>query len=180
MRNTKFHKVRNNFQVKLYKDLRKVCSSKKTLTFNDKTSNMYQLEKEEYWHLLQNAVRRTYKKSNKETDRTINCEGIKYAKEANILDKVEVNGTANCFITLKDHKVNSLNHPTTRFINPAKNEIRRISKQILYQINSKLSEIEGKWMKEQWIEALELAKQHVTIKSKDRETTFHARKSFVQ
>ena len=48
MRNTTFHKVRNNFQVKLYKDLRKVCSSKKTLTFTDKTSNMYQLEKEEY------------------------------------------------------------------------------------------------------------------------------------
>ena len=35
-------------------------------------------------------------------------------------------------------------------------------------------------MEEQWIEALELAKQHETIKSKDSETTFHARKSFVQ
>ena len=67
--------------------------------------------------------------------------GIKYAKEANILDKVELNGTANCFITLKDHKANFLNHPTTRLINPAKNEIGRISKQILDQINSKLCEI---------------------------------------
>ena len=74
------------------------------LIFADKTSNMYRLEKEEYHHLLQNAVTTTYKKSNKETERKINCEGIKYAKEANILDKVEINGTANCFITLKDHK----------------------------------------------------------------------------
>ena len=65
---------------------------------------MYWLDKEEYCHLLQNAVTTTYKKSNKETERRINCEGIKYAKEKNILDKVEVNGTANCFITLKDHK----------------------------------------------------------------------------
>ena len=94
---------------------------------------MYRLEKEEYHRLLQNAVTTTYKKSNKKTERKINCEGIKYAKEANILDKVEVNGTVKCFITLKDHKANLTilqNHPTTRLINPAKNEIGRISKQI--------------------------------------------------
>ena len=42
---------------------------------------------------------------------------------------------------MKDHKYNFLNHPTTRLINPAKNEIGRISKQILDQINSKLCEI---------------------------------------
>ena len=101
----------------LREDLRKVRSSKKTMTFADKTSIMYRLEKEEYHHLLQNAVTTTYKKFNKETERKINCEGIKYAKEANILDKVELNGTANCFITLKDHKANFLNHPTTRLIN---------------------------------------------------------------
>ena len=116
-------------------------SSKKTLNFADNTSNMYRLDKEDYRHLLQNAATTKYKKPNKETKRRINCEGIKYAKEANILDKVEVNGTANCFITLKDHKANFLNHPTTRLINPAKNEIGRISKQILDQINSKLCEI---------------------------------------
>ena len=104
--------------MKLHEDIRKVRSSKKTLTFADKTSNMYWLDKEEYCRLLQNAVTRTYKKSKKETER-INCKGIKYAKEANVLDKVEVNGTANCFVTLKDHKANFLNHPTTRLINPA-------------------------------------------------------------
>ena len=141
VKNIKFRKVRNDFQMKLHEDLRKVRSSKKTLTFADKTSNMYRLEKEEYRHLLQNAVTTTYKKSNKETERRINCEGIKYAKEANILDKVEVNGTANCFVTLKDHKEDFLNHTTTRLINPAKNLIGRISKQILDQINSKLCEI---------------------------------------
>ena len=89
VKNIKFRKVRNDFQMKLHEDLRKVRSSKKTLTFADKTSNMYRLEKEEYRHLLQNAVTTTYKKSNKETERRINCEGIKYAKEANILDKVK-------------------------------------------------------------------------------------------
>ena len=100
VKNIKFRKVRNDFQMKLHEDLREVRSSKKTMTFADKTSNMYRLEKEEYHRLLQNAVTTTYKKSNKETERKINCKGIKYTKEANILGKVEVNGTANCFITL--------------------------------------------------------------------------------
>ena len=97
---------------------------------------MFRLEKEEYHRLLQNAVTTTYKKSNKEIERKINCEGIKYAKEANILDV-----TAYCFIALKDHKADFLNNPTTRIINPDKNEIERISKQIFDQINSKLCDI---------------------------------------
>ena len=102
----------------------------------------------------------------------------------------------------------------TRLINPAKNDIGRISKQILDQINSKLCEIlkvnEWKstasiinWFKKiksksshqflmfdikdfypsikegLLIEALEFAKQHVIINSKDRETIFHARKSLL-
>ena len=115
---------------------------------------------------------------------------------------------------MKDHKENFLNYTTTRFINPAKNKIGRISKQILDQINSKLCEIlkvnEWKntgsvinWFKKiesksshkclmfgikdfypsikevLLIEALEFTKQHVTIKSKDRETIFHTRKSLL-
>ena len=75
--------------MKLHEDLRKIRLSKKTLTFADKTSNMYRHEKEEYRRLLQNVVTTTYKKFNKETERRINCERIKYAKEANILDKVK-------------------------------------------------------------------------------------------
>ena len=37
VKNIKFRKVRNDFQMKLHEDLRKVRSSKKTLTFADKT-----------------------------------------------------------------------------------------------------------------------------------------------
>ena len=47
VKHIKLCKVRNNFQMKLHEDLKEVRSSKKTLTFADKTSNMYQLEKEE-------------------------------------------------------------------------------------------------------------------------------------
>ena len=52
----------------------------------------------------------------------------------------EINGIGSSFITLKDHKENLLNRPTTRLLNPAKNEIGRISKHILQNINKTLSE----------------------------------------
>ena len=92
---------------------------------------MYKLTKDEYNHLLDNAVTATYKKATKGIKDIINKEDIKYAKQAY---------TSNCFITLKDHKENFVNHPTTRLINPAKNEIRRISKSILDKIKICLCE----------------------------------------
>ena len=49
-----------------------------------------------------------------------------------------VNGKQNCFITLKDHKPNFQNNPTVRLLNPAKNELGRISKTILDKINVNL------------------------------------------
>ena len=49
VKNIKFRKIRNNFQMKLHEDLKKARSTKKkTLTFADKTSNRYRLEREEY------------------------------------------------------------------------------------------------------------------------------------
>ena len=47
------------------------------------------------------------------------------------------------FITLKDHKENFANKPTVRLINPANNEIGRISKCILDDINARLRDSLG-------------------------------------
>ena len=44
------------------------------------------------------------------------------------------------FITLKDHKANFRNNPTSRLINPCKSEIGKISKQILDRINTSIRE----------------------------------------
>ena len=51
---------------------------------------------------------------------------------------MDINGENNCFITLKDHKENFENNPSTRLINPAKNELGRISKVILEKVNKQL------------------------------------------
>ena len=69
----------------------------------------------------------------------INKDGVPFAKHANLLDKMEINAMNESFITLKDHKENFINNPKTRLINPAKNEIGRISKAILEKINSEIS-----------------------------------------
>ena len=55
-----------------------------------------------------------------------------------ILDRMHINSTNTCFITLKDYKENFLNNPTVRLINPVKNELGRISKTILDNINKHL------------------------------------------
>ena len=58
--------------------------------------------------------------------------------KSNISNRMNKNGKNECFINLKDHKPNVENKLPTRLINPAKNEIGRISKVILENINSKL------------------------------------------
>ena len=57
--------------------------------------------------------------------------GVKYAKQAKVFDIIEVTGTGNCFKELKHHKTNFINHPTTRLLSPAENEIARIIKELL-------------------------------------------------
>ena len=131
VKNIRFRTEDNQFQRTLAKDVKDIRSSKKSLTAADKTSNMYRLSKEEYSNLLQSSITSKYKKTDKNTTININKERIKHTKEASIIDRIEINGTGNSFITLKDHKENSLNRPTARLLNPAKNEIGRISKHIL-------------------------------------------------
>ena len=53
---------------------------------------------------------------------------------------METNEEGNSFITIKNHKENFDNHPTVRLINPAKNELGRLSKLILDKINKKISQ----------------------------------------
>ena len=71
-----------------------------------------------------------YKKANKNIKKNVNQKGKEIVKKPldNIIDRMDVNTESNIFTTIKDHKKNFLNHPKIRFINPAKNELERISK----------------------------------------------------
>ena len=124
-------------------DIRNIRNSEKTLTPADKTSNMYRLTKEEYQTFRTNAVTSKYKKASEKLKERIDKGGVKFAKQAGIISRMEVSAKNNAFITLKDHKENFENNPTTRLINHAKNEIGRLSKAILDRINGSVKQKTG-------------------------------------
>ena len=68
----------------------------------------------------------------------INKKGKEILKSKEALHRLDINAESNCFFTLKDHKENFQNNATVRLINPANNDIGRISKVILDKINSSL------------------------------------------
>ena len=51
---------------------------------------MYRLSKEEYSNILQNTIASKYKKTDKHTVTNVNKEGIKRAREVNIIDIIKL------------------------------------------------------------------------------------------
>ena len=109
-------------------------------------SNTGPLDSNLYSNLFQNAITSKYKKTDQCTATNINKEGINYTREAlvclipSLFNSIKINGTGSSFFTLKDHEETFLNQPTTRLLNPMKNQIGRISKHILRNINKTLPE----------------------------------------
>ena len=89
---------------------------------------------------IKNAITSTYKKTSKNIKKRINEKGKKIVKKSfdNITDRMDISAESSSFVAIKDHKENFLNHVKVRLINPAKNELGRISKTILDNINMKL------------------------------------------
>ena len=96
--------------------MKKIYQSDKTLTFANKSSNMYRLTKEEYVKMRKNAITSTCtppppqkKQKNKKTisnikKRTdIKGKQIMENVEKEMLDRMDINSNNTCFITLQDH-----------------------------------------------------------------------------
>ena len=77
----KFRRVRDDFQDKLKDDIKQINNSSKALTFADKTTNLYELDKTQYDKLLHQTVTKTYKKAKKSTSNIINEEAKGLATE---------------------------------------------------------------------------------------------------
>ena len=119
-------------------DINTIHNTDTTLKFADKTSNLHKLRKGQYQKMLNNSIITTYRKASDNIHNKINTDGKKLMKDKDILNQMLANGKNECFITLKDHKPNLKNNPQVRLINPVKNEIGRISKNILDKINHQL------------------------------------------
>ena len=105
----------------------------------DKSTNFYKLDAVKYNQLLNDNITKAYKKSDGNQMKTIDTEAKAITKRLKIDDPGrDRSAQKEAFITLKDHKDNFSNKPTFRLINPSKQEIGKISKQILDDINRKL------------------------------------------
>ena len=93
--------------------------------------------------MINNAITSIYKTNSKNIKKQINTDGKKILRNREVLNRLEINGENNSFITLKDHKKKFNNNPTVRLINPAKNELGHISKAILGTTNKSIREAMG-------------------------------------
>ena len=87
-----------------------------------------------------NSITSTYKKANNNIKKQINMDGKNLMSDKELIKRMETHEEGNSFYTIKDHKENFDNHLTVRLINPAENELGRISKLILEKINKKISQ----------------------------------------
>ena len=120
LKNIKFCATKSSFQQQLTEDIRTIKNTQTTLTFADKTSNIYKVPKEQYENQVNNAIITIYKKVSKKTQDQINNQEKNILKSKEVIKRMFVDGKQNCVITLKDHKPNFQNNPTVRFLNPAK------------------------------------------------------------
>ena len=91
--------------------------------------------------MIKNAITSIYKKASNNIKKQIYIDGKQIFKNREVLNRLEINGEKNSFITLKDHKENFNNNPTVRLINLAKNELGHISKTILDAANKNIREV---------------------------------------
>ena len=92
-----------------------------------------------YNKLITENVTKTYKKASDELVGRLDAQSARIAERLNLEDRIEKLAEKEAFITLKDHKPTFSDHPTCRLIKPTKSEFGVISKQILDEINTSIT-----------------------------------------
>ena len=130
-----FKPVKNAFLNKLKSDMKQITKSNKVVVFADKTTNAYQVDKDEYCKLKRENISKNYKKAKPCVMNGINREAKDIVNDLNLSGKVMRYAEKHCFITFKDHKPNFERKVQCRLINPAKSEVGKVSSSILQEIN---------------------------------------------
>ena len=143
VKNAKFRKYSNEFQKVLKSDKVKIANESKVIVPADKSPNFYKLEKTDYEDLLSKEVNKQYKKAEENEINNIKLKHIEIVEDLDIDDRVFATAKNKARVTLKDHKPNFRNKPTTRLINPCKPEVGRVSKKLLSNILDSLRDKTG-------------------------------------
>ena len=123
------------FQRKLSECTKAINASTSLYIPADKTTNFYKMPTDSYEVLLKKSIEKEYMKAPTNVASEINNQAKSIVENLNLTDRVERIAEKEAFISLKDHKDNFANNPTSRLINPTKSEIGKISKCILDKIN---------------------------------------------
>ena len=107
--------------------------------FADKTNNIYEMPTEHNEKPLKNSITKMHRKAPVKLANSIDLEAKLITKNLKLADQIEKFTKAEAFIALKEHKDSFINNPTCRLINPSKNGLGKISKNILVQINKDLA-----------------------------------------
>ena len=132
--NIKFRNINDSFQNKLSSEIKCIKETNKVIINADKTSNVYQMEQSEYLKLLKENITKHYQKAPNSMKAEIGKTSSELAKKLQLDNKVQKFTTNNAYLTLKDHKPNFIEKKPCRLINPAKNQIGKISKLLLQDI----------------------------------------------
>ena len=170
IRDIEFTNRRDHFQSQLRNDVRDIRSSENVLVFADKSTNLYETDKEQYSKLLRDNITRTYMKADRDIKSDIDSEARELAVKLDLSDKMERFAERPAFVTLKDHKDDFRENPKCRLINPAKSEMGYVSKAMLEKIvasvreSTKLNQWRNTATVIEWFKNIECKKQHRFIK----------------
>ena len=134
----KYRNVNNSLQEKLKSDISKIRSSANMFIFADKTNNIYEMKPQVHEKLIMEKITKTCQKATDKLEKAINTEAKNIAKSYKLAERTDHLPKPVTFITLKVHKDNFFNKPSCRLINPTKNELGKISKKIIEQINQEI------------------------------------------
>lgn len=165
IRRLEFKLNRNDFQKRLNDDMKKIRSNKNILVFADKSTNFYEMPKQQYEKLLNENITKSYKKSYPNVKKAIDKGNQRLAKTLDLDSKMECLASKDAFVTLKDHKEDFRINPKCRLINPAKSELGKVSKKRLERV---VEEIQKTTNVNQWMNTSTVIEWFKKIPNKNR------------
>ena len=141
---------------------RKLKSAKRSFIVKaDKTRNIYTLKKEDYNKLLNDNITKDYRKSNSNLVVSINKETKQRATELQLGDRMDKMAERKAFISMKDHMANFPNNIQCRLMNPARNNLGKVTQQIIRSI---VSSVKAQTKLNLWMGTGEVLKWYEAIK----------------
>ena len=141
IKNIQFRHINSTFQEQLKKDIQKIWQSNQLFVSAGKSRNIYIMNKEDHEKLTHENITKTYKITNESKLKTINKFAKKIVNRLDLEDRIEKLQESETYIAIKDHKDDFPHKISCGLINPSKPDISKISKVILYKINTKLLEV---------------------------------------